>query len=73
MKESHIKPLIPLLRDIGGVLREILTSYFSSSEIAGIFSGAKRHFREAITVIPEVGADNPWLKSIVGVTFLSGI
>ena len=42
MKESHIKPLIPLIR-------------------------------EAITVIPEVGADNPWLKNILGVTFLSGI
>lgn len=42
MKESHTKPLIPLLR-------------------------------EAITVIPEVGADNPWLKSIFVVTFLSGI
>ena len=73
MKESHIKPLIPLLRNIGGVLRKMLTSYFSSSETAEILSGAERHFREAIPVIPEVGADNPWLKSIVGVTFLSGI
>lgn len=73
MKPEDINPIRPILCVMSKFLENQLRNDFTENEINEIIHKTNIYFENDIPLIPDVGADNPWLKSIAGVVFLTGL
>ncbi len=73
MKIKDVDFLFPFIDKMARTIEKHLENNFSKTEIERIFNSAQKSFKNNISTIPDVGSDNPWLKSIMGVAYLSGL
>lgn len=62
-----------VLRGMSQALKEELLLRFDDREARSLLDRTDRTFQERLPTVPDVGEDNPWLKSILGVAYLSGL
>lgn len=71
MYESIIKDVIPMLEGTGkGICQELAISL---TEQESTLAEAEKSFFDRIPNLPRIGEDNPWIKSLIGVAYLSGL
>lgn len=73
MRREDAAPFFPMLRGMGGALVARLAGEFEEAAVRDMLTRADEAFQANVPSIPEVGADNPWLKSLVGVAWLAGV
>ena len=73
MRREAAVPFFSMLRGMAAAVAAQLAGGFEEAEVRAMLARADEAFQADIPFIPEVGADNPWLKSLVGVAWLSGV
>lgn len=73
MRREDAAPFLPMLRGMAEAVAAQLAGEFEEAGIRGMLARADESFEADVPALPEVGADNPWLKSLVGVAWLAGL
>lgn len=73
MKESDIKHLLPILQAMENSFKIELNKKFKEEQVINFIEKTNKYFIENIKNIPEVGGDNPWLGSLLGVAWQCGL
>ena len=73
MRREAAVPFFSMLRGMAAAVAAQLAGGFEEAEVRAMLARADEAVQADIPFIPEVGADNPWLKSLVGVAWLSGV
>lgn len=73
MKRAVIASYQPVISGMSTVLQKELTLELTAADAEELLKKTGEYFEQIIVSLPEVGADNPWLKSLLGVAFLSGL
>ena len=69
MKRAVIASYQPVISGMSTVLQKELTLELTAADAEELLKKTGEYFEQIIASLPEVGADNPWLKSLLGVAF----
>ena len=73
MKETTIRPFLPMLERFEGFFREELSSRLSKETLESVMKKAIDDFRHVSAIIPDVPATSPWVKNIIGIAYEIGL
>ena len=73
MKETTIRPFLPMLERFEGFFREELSSRLSKETLESVMKKAIDDVRHVSAIIPDVPATSPWVKNIIGIAYEIGL
>lgn len=68
-----INQFMPMVQAMRMAFSVTLRKYFEENSINQILDFADKHFEEAKKTLPNVGAQSPWLKNMIGIAYEIGL